>query len=219
MKGFQAGAISNTSIGPAEAKTSVQQIVQDTNNTGSLSQAGYTDFYFNGAGFSTQGQGTSIKVSVNIAGVNTAEQMADAINAAIDSTGKGSTQEATAFANAQIKATVVTDSNGQHLAFTSSEAAFQVRSGDRMSAALMGSFVDATSNAEGKLIGSTAAGAAVGVANATTLTITGSSINGGTGIDLAAIAGTAEVPPIGPVTLMRLSRAAMNSRLWTSMLS
>ena len=137
LKGMQVIAGSED-IGSASANHSVSKIVADTNNTTSVS--GFTDFYFTGPGFSDDGK---VKVSVNLQGVTDIDSLATAINSAIQTTGAGAAQSATAFKNADIVASVHTDENGgKELAFSSSSTAFQVEAGDRMANALMGNFVD-----------------------------------------------------------------------------
>lgn len=188
LKGMQATGVSGTDIGANSAKTSVSEILGNTNNQASLTQAGYTDFYFMGSGFSNQGASGLIKVTVNLTGVNTAEQAATAINQAIQNAGNGSSAQATAFQNAGITASIVTDANGkQQLAFSSSSSAFQVRAGDKVAAALMGNFVDATTDGEGNFAGSYATAGAVPSGHAaTTLTIHSGALTGGS-IDLDAV--------------------------------
>lgn len=146
LAGVQAIGVSGTDIGSGSATTSVQQIVNDSTNVASLAVAGYTDFYFRGPGFSDN---DAVKVSVSINGVADTDTLVANINAAIEAAGNGGTQAAAAFKAANIRASIVTDSDGkQRLAFSSSDAAFQVAAGDRMANALMGNFaVGATGHA------------------------------------------------------------------------
>ena len=68
---------------------------------------------------------------MNLSGVTDAQTLATAVNSAISAAGSGGSQQATAFKNAGIGASVFTDSNGaSHLQFTSSTSAFQVEAGD-----------------------------------------------------------------------------------------
>ncbi len=154
LKSFQAKGADNTDIGSGAASTTVEDIVNDTTNKGDLARAGWTDFYFYGAGFSTQTSDKAVKVSVNLSGVSSTDDLLKQINSAISSAGSQATQEATAFRNAGISASIVTDDSGkQQLAFSSSKEAFQVRAGDMMSNALMGNF---DSGAAGKQAGTIA---------------------------------------------------------------
>jgi flagellin len=138
LAGVQAIGVSGTDIGSGSATTSVQQIVNDSTNVASLAVAGYTDFYFRGPGFSDN---DAVKVSVSINGVADTDTLVANINAAIEAAGNGGTQAAAAFKAANIRASIVTDSDGkQRLAFSSSDAAFQVAAGDKMANALMGNF-------------------------------------------------------------------------------
>ena len=121
--------------------TAVTAILTDAANVASTVQPGYTDFYIAGPGFGGTGADTAMRVSVNVNGVSSASDLVNAINSAITLAGNGSTQQATAFKNANIRATLITDSatGKQTLGFSSSTAAFQVRGGDQMANALMGS--------------------------------------------------------------------------------
>jgi flagellin len=168
LKGMEVvgGTAGTTDIGTGSATTSVAQILADTNNTTATN--GYTDFYFAGPGFSDS---SKVKVSVSTQSVSDAATLVTAINAAIQSAGNGGTQAATAFKNANIVASVNTDSTGkQQLAFTSSTTAFQVEAGDRMANALMGNFTDANVNADGAVMSSTVQGFANSAATTTAVT-------------------------------------------------
>ena len=138
LQGVQAlgGTEGTTDIG-ASSTTSVESIVADTTNLASLDTAGFTNFVFNGPGFSDEG---NVSLSVNLGGVVDSNTLVTAINNAID--GFSSTSAAgEAFKNAGIKATVNTDSTGkQQLAFSSSDTAFQVKAGDLLSNALLGNY-------------------------------------------------------------------------------
>jgi flagellin len=131
------GTNTGISIG-ATSTTSVQAIVGNTSgaNPNQEATAGYAALQFSGAGFSDAGKAL---VSVNLAGVTDTDTLVAAVNSAIQTAGNGSTAAATAFKNANIVASVHTDSSGgQELAFSSSTAAFQVQAGDQMANALMG---------------------------------------------------------------------------------
>jgi flagellin len=154
MKGMQS-VNSNVSLGPTSA-SSVQNIVSNSGNAEATS--GYALLQFSGAGFSDAG---TAQVSVNLAGVTDMGSLVTAVNNAIQATGEGKTAAASAFAGANIVASVYTDENGgQELAFTSSTAAFQVQAGDQMGNALLGNVVG----------GNTAQGIAVTGTSATTVT-------------------------------------------------
>jgi flagellin len=197
LKGVQAAGLSTTDIGTGSASTSVGAIVANTTNTGSLATANFSDFYFRGPGF---GDANRVKVSVNLGGVTDTDTLVTAINAAIDSAGNGASQQATAFKNAGIRATVITSSTGtKQLGFTSSTAAFQVAAGDRLSNALLGN-VTSSSNPAGVSLTNTVTGGASAAATAATFgasgagTVTvrfqGSGLAAPVDIDLAVVAAT-----------------------------
>src|SRR5262249_51855347 len=140
LKGVQAtGTSTDISAGKS---TSVQAILADTSNKASIGNGNITSFYFAGPAFADQNK---VQIQVNLNAVTDTNTMAAAINTAIQNAGNGSTSAATAFRNSGIAATVVTDDNGQHLAFNSSTTAFQVEAGDQMANALMGNTIAANS--------------------------------------------------------------------------
>ena len=170
LKGVQAQGVSSVDIGTGSAATSVQAIVTDGTNTGSVAVGGFSDFYFKGPGFS---DGERIKVAVNLSGVTNVDNLATNINAAIDSAGAASSQQATAFKNAGVRATVVTDSTGKKsLGFSSASSAFQVAAGDRLSNALLGN-VTSSSNPTGVTLTNTVTAGSNTAAAATTFGATG----------------------------------------------
>jgi flagellin len=170
LKGVQAQGVSTIDIGTGSASTSVSAIVNDATNTGSTAVGGFTDFYFKGPGFSDN---ESIKVAVNLSGVTNVDNLVTNINAAIESAGNASSQQATAFKNAGIQATVVTDSTGKKsIGFTSASAAFQVAAGDRLSNALLGN-VTSTSNPAGLALANTVTGGSATAATTTTFGASG----------------------------------------------
>jgi len=170
LKGVQAQGVSSVDIGTGSAATSVQAIVTDATNTGSVAVGGFSDFYFKGPGFS---DGERIKVAVNLSGVTNVDNLATNINAAIDSAGAASSQQATAFKNAGVRATVVTDSTGKKsLGFSSASSAFQVAAGDRLSNALLGN-VTSSSNPTGVTLTNTVTAGSNTAAPATTFGATG----------------------------------------------
>jgi len=151
LSGVQAASATGTDLSTSSATTNVQSIVNDTTNKNSVAVAGYSDFFFRGAGFS---DGDRVKVSVNLSGVTDTSTLVSAINSAIETAGNGTTAAATAFKNANIRAVVVTDTQAdgtvkERLGFSSSTGAFQAQAGDRVSNALLGNFA---SGATGKSV-------------------------------------------------------------------
>ncbi len=170
LKGVQAQGISTVDIGTGSASTSVSAIVNDATNKGSTAVGGFTDVYFKGPGFSDS---ESIKVAVNLSGVTNVDNLVQNINSAIESAGNASSQQATAFKNAGIQATVVTDSTGKKsIGFTSASSAFQVAAGDRLSNALLGN-VTSTSNPTGLTLANTVTGGSNTAATTTAFGATG----------------------------------------------
>jgi len=166
LKGVQAVGVTGQDIGTGSATTSVATILANATNTGSQQAGGFTDFYFRGSGFSDD---NAVKVSVNLSGVTDSATLATAINAAADAAGDSGSQFATAFKNAGIKSSIVTDSatGKQSLAFTSANNAFQVAAGDRTANALLGNFSAGSTGVD--LAGSvTAGGASLTAASAAT---------------------------------------------------
>ncbi len=169
LKGVQATGVSSIDIGTGSANTSVAAILGNTANSGSNAAAGFTDFYFRGAGYA---DGNRIKVSVNLTGVNDTTTLVTAINNAITAAGNGTSASSTAFKNSTISASVITSSSGtQQLAFSSSTSAFQVSAGDLTSNALLGN-VTSSSNPQGLSLTNTVTG---GAATAATTTAFGAS--------------------------------------------
>lgn len=216
LKGVQAAGLSTTDIGTGSASTSVAAIVANATNTGSLTTANLSDFYFRGPGF---GDANRVKVSVNLGGVTDTDTLVTALNTAIDSAGNGASQQATAFKNAGIRATVITASDGtKQLGFTSSTAAFQVAAGDRLSNALLGN-VTSSSNPAGISVTNTVTGGASTAAASTTfgtsgagtvsVRFQGSGLAAPVDIDLAVASGTTIDAALASLT----SAVAQNSAL------
>lgn len=158
LSGVQAASATGTDLSSSSATTNVQAIVNDTTNKNSVAVAGYSDFFFRGAGFSDNNR---VKVSVNLSGVTDTSTLVSAINSAIETAGNGTTASATAFKNANIRAVVVTDKQAdgtvkERLGFSSSTGAFQASAGDRVANALLGNF---SSGATGKSVQTVFAGA------------------------------------------------------------
>ena len=136
LEGVQASGVAGTDLGPGSETTSVADILANPANT--TSSSGYTDFYISGPGFSAANR---IQVQVNLSSVTDSGTLVTAVNDAIQNAGNATTQAATAFKNANITASIVTDAQGrQQLSFSSSSTAFQVDAGDEMANALMGNF-------------------------------------------------------------------------------
>ncbi|MEI9973594.1 MAG: flagellin [Ignavibacteriota bacterium] len=146
LSGYAVAGKSSVNIGPGAGATSVQNILADTSNQQSEAQPGFAEFYFTGPGFASSSGSARIAVAVNLNGVTDANTLAAAIDSAIAATGNGPSQEATAFKNAGVKASVFTDPAGAtHLQFTSSNSAFQVEAGDATANALLGNIASGSS--------------------------------------------------------------------------
>jgi flagellin len=165
-----ANAVSTVDIGTGSKFTSVSAILTDSNNVSTEAVPGNTVFSFTGPGFSDATTGAApVKVSVNLNGVTDTTTLVSAINSAIASTGNGTNPQSTAFKNANIVASIVTDSSGrQQLAFNSSTSAFQVQAGDNIANALIGNLATPNTNADGVSAFSTVASGATVAAVAST---------------------------------------------------
>jgi flagellin len=131
LNGVQAIHATAYDLGASSA-TSVQSVISANGSAAS------TAFSFTGPGF---GDTSAISVSANLNGVADTTDLVNNINAAIQTAAEGSTGADAAFKAANITASVVTNSAGQQeLAFSSSNAAFSVTSGDATASALLGSF-------------------------------------------------------------------------------
>ncbi len=138
LQGVQSIGTAGTDIGTGAPATSVSAILANTANVASEANGGFTTFTFQGPGF---GNNNPVSVAVNLTGVTDANTLVTALNTAIQNAGNGSTQQATAFKNAGITASLNTDSQGRtQLTFDSSNSAFQVEAGDQVSQALLGNF-------------------------------------------------------------------------------
>jgi flagellin len=147
LNGVQATNGAAYDLGSAST-TSVAAILADTTDN-TTTVAGQTQFSFAGPGF-----GGGVSISVNLNGVADAADLAANVNAAIQTAAQGTSGAAAAFKNANITASIVTNASGQQqLGFTSSTAAFQVSSGDKMASALMGSFDTTVGAAAGSAAG------------------------------------------------------------------
>jgi flagellin len=218
LKGVLAQGVTGTDIGTGSASTSVSAILNDSTNRASTAVSGSTDLYFRGPGF---GDGEQIRVAVNLSGATDVDTLVTNINAAIDTAGSASTQGATAFRNAGIRAQVITDTSGKKsLGFTSAASAFQVAAGDRLSNALLGN-VTSTSNPTGLTLTNTLTGGAATAAAATTFgaggagTISvrfqGANLSSTVDIALTVAAGTTIEQALGSLTSAVASNATLQS--------
>jgi flagellin len=134
------------------------------------------------------------KVAVNLTGVTDAATLATALNQAIQNTGNGASQEATAFKNANITAAINTDPSGrQQITFNSSSAAFQVQGGDKIATALLGSFGAGPTGNTANVSSTAAAAFTPPTANETVqIRLLGAGLNGSPGDDLSVALTTAE---------------------------
>jgi flagellin len=116
----------------AASGTSVQNIITNNGNPAT------TSFSFSGPGF---GDTSAVPITVNLSGVASTADLVTNINAAIQSAAQGTSGADASFKAANITASIVTTATGkQELAFNSSNAAFQVTTGDATANALLGSF-------------------------------------------------------------------------------
>ena len=139
LQGVQAAGATGTDIGTGST-TSVQNILNNSTNQASISN-NTTNFYVTGPGFSDTSGSNVVKLAVNLNGVTDTNTLVAAVNTAIQSAGNGNSQQATAFKNANITASINTDSTGkQQLTFNSATTAFQIQGGDQVATALMGNF-------------------------------------------------------------------------------
>ena len=205
LSGVRATSADGTDLSTSSATTSVQQILADSTNRGSLNVSGFSDFVFRGPGFSDDG---NVKVSVNLSAVTNTSTLVSALNDAIASAGNGTSPSATAFKNANIKAVVVNDAQTdgsvrERIGFISSNGAFQVQAGDRLSNALLGNF---QSGAVGKSIETAFVGAA---------SVTGTSTGAGAANVIVRIMGSGLASPVdltlgitqGTTTSLQLANA------------
>lgn len=135
LKGVQAKGVDATDIGTGSSTTSLATILANAINTNSETASNTVRFTLRGPGFA----GGGVNINVNTNAVGSTSDLVARVNSAIDTAASAGTQAATALKNANIKASVVTDSSGrQQLAFTSPTTAFQVEAGDRAANALLG---------------------------------------------------------------------------------
>ncbi len=209
LEGVQAGSAAGTDLGTGSA-TSVQNIVTNGTNLASITN-NTTTFSFTGPGFSDTYGNNTVKVSVNLTGVTDTNTLVAAINQAIQNAGNGSSQQATAFKNANITAAIATTgtNNAQQLTFNSATTAFQIQGDDKVSTALLGNFA---SGAVGNTATVTAAAShayAAPAANETVnLRILGAGLNGSAANDLSVALPTTVTTADQAVTAINAAIAA-----------
>jgi flagellin len=139
LEGVQATGSTGTDIGTGSAD-SVANILSNVSNQATIGN-NTTTFTFTGPGFSDTTGSNVLKVAVNLTGVTDSNTLVTAINQAIQNAGNGSSQQATAFKNANVTAAVNTDASGkQQLSFNSASTAFQVQGDDQVATGLLGNF-------------------------------------------------------------------------------
>ncbi len=216
LQGVQAVGVAGTDIGTGSANSSVSSIINNSANTATEAQAGYTVFNFYGPGFSNLSGTGKVSVSVNLNGVTDANSLVTAINSAIQAEGNSGSQQATAFKNAGIVAGLNVDSTGKtQLTFSSSTSAFQVQSGDAVSNALMGNLQSGSSSSAGAATTGAAAMTANGATaeNGVTLTVDGhttASFNIAANATVSTILGQVQTAISGVAALAGYT-AALNS--------
>jgi flagellin len=181
LEGVQATGKAGTDIGTGSL-TSVSDILANTANQASITN-NTTNFTVTGPGFSNTSGGNTITLAVNLNGVTDANTLATAVNAAIQAAGNGNSQQATAFKNANITASINTDASGkQQLSFNSASTAFQVQGADRVATAVMGNFSSGTTgNVANVNAAASQTFAAPGAAETVQLQITGAGLTGSQG--------------------------------------
>src|SRR5205814_1229277 len=103
LQGVQAIGATGTDIGPGSPTPGGSAIIANANNVASEATGGFTTFSFQGPGF---GNNNPIQVAVNLTGVTDANTLVTALDAAVQNAGNGATQQATAFKNAGVTASL-----------------------------------------------------------------------------------------------------------------
>ena len=135
--------------------TSVNAIVTNATNNNGLN--GFTKFTISGSGFS---DANAITVNVNLSGVTDTTSLVTAINAGISAATQGGSAAENAFGNSGVQASIHTGADGhQQLLFTSTNSAFTVAAGDKVSNALLGNL---TGNTGGNAAATSAVSATIG---------------------------------------------------------
>jgi flagellin len=210
LEGVQATGAAGTDIGTGST-TSVANILSNTANQASISN-NTTTFTMTGPGFSNTSGGNTISVAVNLNGVTDSGTLVTAVNAAIQAAGNGNSQQATAFKNANITASINTDATGkQQLSFNSGTTAFQVQGSDQVATALMGSFSSGTTGNVANVT-ATAAAAFTAPAGAETvgLNITGAGLTGTAGaISVSLVHADTETTALAKINTAIAGNAAL----------
>lgn len=209
LSGYSATGNTSVDIGTGAGTTSVSNILANSTNQGTESQSGFTELYFSGPGFSANSGATRIGVSVNLSGVTDVNSLVSSINSAITAAAGASSQQATAFKNAGISASVYTDAAGaSHLRFTSSNSAFQVEAGDGMANALLGNLSSgSTGQSVAAAVTATSANVAASAAVAETVKLV---------VNLGGTATTAQVNIAGTEASANALLADVNTGLTTA---
>jgi flagellin len=190
LEGVQASGKAGTDIGGGST-TSVANILANSANQTSISN-NTTNFSVTGPGFSNTSGGNTVTLAVNLNGVTDANTLVTAVNSAIQAAGNGNSQQATAFKNANITASINTDSTGKaQLSFNSASTAFQVQGQDQVATALMGNFsTGSTGNVANVNATAAQSFAAPAAAETVQMQITGSGLTGTQGDIKVAFATT-----------------------------
>jgi flagellin len=149
--GFTVSSATGTNLAAA-SNTSVANIAANNESGGTTTAT----FDLSGAGFS------DMAVSVNLTTSDTAQSVAQKLNAAIQALGNDGTTGGDALRNANIQVSTTTDSSGNvGLSFTSATSAFQVSAGSTAANALLGNFstVSGGNAATGATVNQTITGA------------------------------------------------------------
>jgi flagellin len=177
LEGVQASGTAGTDIGDGST-TSVQNILANTSNQSNISN-NTTNFTITGPGFSNSNGSNTVKLAVNLTGVTDANTLVTAINAAITNAGNSGSQQATAFANANITAAVNVDSSGKsQLTFNSASTAFQVQGDDQVANAVLGNFSTGAQGVSANVVASGAAFSAPTTTGTVYANISGSGLTG-----------------------------------------
>jgi flagellin len=210
LQGVQASGAAGTDIGTGST-TSVANILANTTNQASITN-NTTNFYVTGPGFSSTSGSSVIQLAVNLNGVTDTQTLVAAVNSAIQNAGNGNSQQATAFKNANVTASIHTDATGkEQLTFNSASTAFQVQGGDRVATALLGNFsTGSTGNIANVTSTASQAFTAPAASQTVQLQITGAGVTGTQG-DISVALTTAST---GATTVAALNTAiAANANL------
>ena len=180
LQGVQAAGKTGTDIGDGST-TSVQNVLANSSNQTSISN-NTTSFTITGPGFSNSTGSNTVKLAVNLTGVTDVNTLVTAINAAIQNAGNSGSQQATAFANANITAAVNVDATGKsQLTFNSANTAFQVQGDDQIANALLGNFATGAQGISANVAASGAAFTAPSTTGTVYAKISGAGLTGAQG--------------------------------------